>query len=300
MSENNTKETAAAENSISAATVLSDTKKAIICVILSAFFFALMSFMIRMVGDLPTYQKAFFRNAIALLFILPSFFKQKCSFNIGKQNLRDLFIRSAFGTMGVLCNYYAIDHMSLSDSNMLNKLSPFFSVLMAILILKEKPTRSDWLAIVIAFSGALLIIKPSMNMHFAYAMIGVFGGFCAGSAYVFVRKLSKSGVKNPVIILGFCLFSCTFMLPFTILCGSPMSAYQLLFLFLAGLSAAGGQIFVTKAYSLSEVRKVSVFGYTQVIFAALLGIIFLGQTPDILSFIGYIVIIGSAVMKSRS
>ena len=65
----------------------------------------------------------------------------------------------------------------------------------------------------------------------------------------------------------------------------------------AGASATGGQIFITRAYSFAPAREISVFDYSQVIFAAALGFIFLNQLPDILSVFGYVIIIGAAVWK---
>lgn len=86
-------------------------------------------------------------------------------------------------------------------------------------------------------------------------------------------------------------------MPFFIFQYEPMSAPQWMILILAGCSAAGGQIFITKAYTKAPAKEISVFDYTQVIFAALLGFVFLGQIPDWMSVIGYIIIIGSAVFK---
>ena len=76
-----------------------------------------------------------------------------------------------------------------------------------------------------------------------------------------------------------------------------MSLYQTLMLLLAGAAATGGQLSITKAYTKAPAKEISVFDYTQVIFAAVLGLIFLGQIPDTLSIIGYIIIIGSAIYK---
>lgn len=141
------------------------------------------------------------------------------------------------------------------------------------------------------------VVKPSMNMQFVYALIGVCGGFGAGVAYTFVRKLGQSGERGPVIVMFFSVFSCIVTLPFMIIEYEPMSAIQLIFLLLAGASAAGGQLSITKAYTKAPAKEISVFDYTQVIFAALLGFIFLDQMPDIFSVIGYIIIIGSAIFK---
>ena len=67
-------------------------------------------------------------------------------------------------------------------------------------------------------------------------------------------------------------------------------------LLLAGLAAAGGQFAITAAYSYAPAREISVYDYSQIIFSAALGFIAFGQIPDYLSFAGYIVICGMAVV----
>ncbi|MDO4960905.1 MAG: DMT family transporter [Eubacteriales bacterium] len=278
---------------------MTSKNKAILCIILSAFFFALMSFFVRLSGDVPTVQKSFFRNAIAALCALPIFLKKHQTFNIGKDRLTTLFFRSLCGTLGLLLNYYSIDHMNLSDANMLNKLSPFFAILASIFILSEIPKKTDWAAVVIAFAGALLILKPSFNMQFFYGMTAAVGGLFTGIAYTLVRKLGTDGVDSSVIILGFSTFSCLFALPPSFFYGFHMTMTQLGILVLAGVSAAAAQFAITTAYTLAPAKNISVFEYTQIIFAALLGMAFLGQLPDALSFLGYAIIIASAVLKQK-
>ena len=85
-------------------------------------------------------------------------------------------------------------------------------------------------------------------------------------------------------------------LPWLIFDFHPMSLYQVMMLLLAGLSAAGGQFTITAAYTHAPAREVSVFDYTQIVFAAALGFIFFDQIPDIFSIIGYCMISGVAIM----
>jgi len=68
-------------------------------------------------------------------------------------------------------------------------------------------------------------------------------------------------------------------------------------LLMAGLSAAGGQFTITAAYSYAPAREISVYDYSQIIFAAIIGFFVFGQVPDLLSWIGYAVIIGMAVVN---
>ncbi|SDB05571.1 EamA domain-containing membrane protein RarD [Pseudobutyrivibrio sp. YE44] len=272
--------------------------KGIICILLAAFGFSLMTFFVRISGDLPTMQKAFFRNLVALFVALVALAKSETGFKVGKGNRLSLFMRCAFGTSGLIANFYAIDRLGIADANMLNKLSPFFAIILSIFILKEVPNRFDILTTIVAFTGALFIIRPTGAFSsFFPALVGLFGGFGAGTAYVFVRKMTRNGVQTPVIVISFSGFSCLVTLPFLIKDYVHMTPWQLTCLLLAGVGASLGQFAITTAYKYAPAKEISVFDYTQVIFAALLGIIFLGETPTFLSIIGYTIIIGVAIIR---
>lgn len=274
-----------------------EKRQGILFIIGAGFFFALMTFFVRLSGDLPTMEKAFFRNAVAAVVAAFLLIRAKEPFYAPKKSWGGLFMRSFCGTVGLICNFYAIDQLNIADANMLNKLSPFFAIIMSTFILKEKANKVEWGAVVLAFTGALLVIKPSFDIQFVYGLIGALGGLGAGIAYTYVRKLGKMGVKGPVIVLCFSLFSCVVTLPFFIIRYKPMSMTQFVCLMLAGVCAAGGQICITTAYTKAPAKAISVFDYTQIVFAALLGILFLNQIPDVLSIAGYIVIIGTAIFK---
>lgn len=276
---------------------MKEKQQGILFIILAGFFFASMSFFVRLSGDLPTMEKAFFRNAVAVLVAAFMLARTKEGFHVQKGSWPDLLMRSFCGTVGLICNFYAVDHMNIADANILNKLSPFFAILMSYFILKEKANKVEWACVAVAFIGAVFVVKPAFNMQFVNAMIGVTGGLGAGIAYTFVRKLGKKGERGPIIVMVFSTFSCLCTVQFLISEFQPMKAVQLLCLLMAGVSAAGGQIFITKAYTKAPAKEISVFDYTQVLFAALLGFVFFGQIPDWMSLVGYLIIIGSAIFK---
>ena len=276
---------------------MSQKKQGIMYIIGAGFFFALMTFFVRIAGDLPTMEKAFFRNAVAAVVALVMLSRSEQKFHIRKSSWPSLFMRSLCGSIGLIANFYAIDKLNIADANILNKLSPFFAIIASYFILKEKANKAEWAMVIIAFSGALFVIKPSFQLEFLYALIGVLGGLGAGIAYTFVRKIGNAGERGPVIVMCFSVFSCAVTLPFFIMKFQPMSLSQLFIMLMAGVSATGGQLCITAAYTNAPAKEISVFDYTQVLFAALLGFFFLGQVPDVLSVIGYIIIIGSAIGK---
>ncbi|HCA56304.1 MAG: DMT family transporter [Acutalibacteraceae bacterium] len=271
--------------------------RAIIYIILSAFCFAVMNLFVRMSGDIPPFQKSFFRNLVAVVFAAVVLVKQKSGFRWNKGNLKYLLLRSGIGTIGIVCNFYALSHIPLSDASILNKMSPFFVIIFSFFILKERLTFLQGAAVVIAFVGSLFVIKPSFqNVDVIPSAIGLFGGMCAGFAYTMVRILGNRKENGSRIVFFFSTFSCLSMLPFLIFDYHPMAWWQILMLLGAGLAATGGQFSITAAYCHAPAREISVYDYSQIIFATLLGVLFLGEVPDIYSFIGYIIIVAMAVL----
>ena len=130
-------------------------QKAILYIILSAFCFSLMNLFVKLSGDLPSIQKSFFRNLVAMGVAGFLLFRSRQGFHFKKENLGLLILRSTFGTMGILFNFYAISHLNLSDASVLNKLSPFFVIIFSYFFLKEKVTATQILCVITAFIGYL-------------------------------------------------------------------------------------------------------------------------------------------------
>lgn len=208
-----------------------------------------------------------------------------------------MLLRSVFGTLGILCNFYAVDHLVLADASMLNKMSPFFAVLFSFLILNEKVKVPQALMVAGAFAGSMFVVKPTLtNMDLVPSMIGLLGGIGAGAAYTMVRKLGENGEKGPFIVFFFSTFSCLFTLPWLIFDYHPMSLSQTAILLMAGIAAAGGQFAITAAYCHAPAREISVYDYSQIIFSAGLGFVIFGQVPDAFSWLGYGIICTMAVL----
>ena len=189
------------------------------------------------------------------------------------------------------------DRSSGTVASILNKMSPFFAILCSWIFLREKLNWKQGLIVLGAFVGALCVIKPTFaNADLFPSLIGLLGGFGAGVAYTMVRRLGQIGENKAYIVFFFSAFSCVVTLPYLLFCYEPMTWKQLLCLVMAGLSAAGGQFGVTSAYCYAPAKEISVYDYTQIIFAAGLGFLLFAQIPDWLSILGYCIIIAMAVV----
>lgn len=280
-----------------------DYLKGVFYILLSAFSFALMALFVRLSGNVPFVQKTFFRNIVALgitfFSIIAGIIRGGIEqYKIPKESWSFLFLRSVAGSIGIFGNFYAIDHLILADASILNKMAPFYTVIFCFLLLKEKIKIIPLFAIITAFCGAMLVAKPSFDFSKTLpSLAGVASGFGAGFAYACVRKLGKQKCSGKIVILFFSTFSTLLAVPYMIFNFTPMTRMQTIYLLLAGASAAAGQFTITAAYYHAPAAKISIFDFCQIIFSASLGFFILGQKPDILSVIGYIIILSMATLN---
>jgi drug/metabolite transporter (DMT)-like permease len=268
---------------------LTNRTKGVLFIIMSAFGFAMMSAFVKLSGDLPSFQKTFFRNITSCIIAFILIIVNKESFFGKLENQKTLILRSVFGTLGIVFNFYSIDKLVLSDANMLNKLSPFFVIIFSALFLKEKINIKQGLAIIVAFIGALFIIKPQFNFDIIPSLIGVLGAICAAAAYTCLRALGGKE-KYYTIVFYFSFFSTIAILPFMLIVYKEMSMLQFVYLILAGIFASIGQFGITIAYKYAKAKEISIFDYSNILFSAIISIILFNVIPDYLSVIGYIII----------
>lgn len=282
---------------------MSDRNKGILCLVASAFGFALMAFFVRLTDDfggpVGCVQKSFFRNAIALAIALVVWFRHGGMIPSGAPRGRVFALmtaRSICGTVGIFANFYALGQIPIGEAMTLNKTAPFFTVLFAALFLRERPSIRQLLLLLTAFAGAMLVMKPGFHGSGTFATgIALLGGLGAGAAYACVRELGLLKVEGALIVVFFSAFSCLASLPSIVFDFHRMTLPQTAILLGAGVGAAIGQFGVTAAYRFAPPRQIAVFDYSNVIFTAAFGFAFFDQVPDVWFVAGFLVIIFSAL-----
>lgn len=273
---------------------MSNKNKGILLILISALGFSIMAAFVKLSGDLPSIQKTFFRNAVSVVISFGFVVYYKERWFGKKENQKLLLLRSLLGTLGIVFYFYAIDHLVLSDADMLNKLSPFILIIFSAIFLKEKPMRYQIVSLIIAFLGTLFIIKPQISIEMVPYLIGILSAIFAAGAYTVLRVLGNKE-KYYTVVFYFSFFSTVVLLPFIILLYEPMSTKQLIYLLLAGTFATVGQFGITLAYKLAPAKEISIFFYSTVVFAAIISIVFFKSAPDIWSVLGYIIVFSSLV-----
>ncbi|WP_409253033.1 DMT family transporter [Bacillus sp. SCS-153A] len=272
---------------------MTNRNKGILLLLVSSFGFAMMAAFVKLSGDLPTVQKTLFRNLVSAIISFGFVLYYKERFFGKKENQKILLLRSALGTLGIVFFFYAIDELVLSDADMLNKLSPFLTIIFSAIFLKEKARSFQIIAIIIAFLGTLLIIKPQFSVDIIPYIAGLLSAVFAAGAYTVLRVLGQKE-KFYTVVFYFSFFSTVVLLPFVIMFYEPMEIEQLIYLILAGIFATLGQFGITIAYKFAPAKEISIFFYSTVVYSALISIVLFGQIPDFLSIAGYIIIFSAS------
>ena len=268
--------------------------KAITLMLISALAFSIMGAMVKLSGNIPLFEKVFYRNLVSL--ILAYFMIKNANVSLfGKrENQKYLLMRSLLGLSGVVLNFYALNNLVLSDANILNKISPFFVTLFAALFLKEKLTSIQIPVLITVFIGALLVIKPQFNFSTIPALAGFISAMFAGAAYTLIRFL-KDLEKSPTIVFYFSFISVIGTFPLMMLNYQKPTVIQFAYLIATGIFAAIGQFTLTSAYRYAPAGEVSIYNYTSIVFSAFIGFIIWSEVPDFLSIMGTLIIIAVAI-----
>lgn len=271
---------------------MNNVLKGIILMLISSVGFSIMTLFVKLAGDLPAIQKTFFRNIISAIIAFGFVLYNRERLFGKKENQLLLLARSIFGTLGIVFLFYAIDHLVMSDADMLNKMSPFLVIVFSAIFLKERVMPFQIVTIIVAFLGMLFIVKPSFSVEVVPYLVGFSSAIFAAAAYTFLRVLGDKE-KYYTVVFYFSFFSTVVLLPFLIIFYEPMTSEQLIYMLLAGVFATFGQFGITLAYKYAPARDISIFTYSTVLFTTVLSIVFFGEAPDLLSFVGYIIILGA-------
>lgn len=264
---------------------MQNKSKGILYMIISALAFTFMGVAVRLSGDIPIFEKVFFRNFVSFFIALYIIYKSKGTIFGKKKNRMLLNIRSFLGLSGVILNFYAIGKLPLADSNMLNKLSPFFVTLFAYFFLKEKLTKVQIFSLFSAFIASLLVIKPEFSMNMLPGLAGLLSAITAGAAYTVIRSLSKDEEPS-TIVFYFSFISLIVMFPLMLMNFIVPTPVQLFWLLGTGFFASIGQFMVTMAYKYAPAGEVSVYNYSSIVFSIVVGYIIWAEIPDFYSLLG--------------
>ena len=190
-----------------------------------------------------------------------------------------LFARSALGTLGMVCYFYALEHLPLADTVTMNKLSPFFVVLFSWMFLGEKLKPVQIAAIASAFTGVALVAGPGSVTFSKAVAAALASAVFAGGAYTTLRALRK--YDSPLrVVFWFSFITVIVFLPGAISGGVFPDTETLAPLLGIGVAGVLGQVLMTAAYRHAEGGKVAIYGYLSVVFSVVWQITVFKEVPS--------------------
>ena len=262
--------------------------------LLATFWFALMNVMVKELAHLPTMELVFFRCGIASLIGFASLKKTGEPW-VGS-NRKLLLLRGFFGTAGLYTYFVTVQHLSLGTAVAIQYLSPIFTAVIAIYILKEIVLPYQWFFFAVSFLGVLLIKGIDTRISWQMLGIGVASSIFSALAYNMIRTL-KAKEHPLVVVLHFQMFGAITGLLFTLFNWQTPIGIDWLYLILLGVFTQLGQTNLTRAFQSEKAAKVSIIQYSGIIYALIFGWFLYGETHGWLEIAGIVLIIGGVLLN---
>jgi drug/metabolite transporter (DMT)-like permease len=259
---------------------------------------ALLSALVKWCGDrgVPVFEIIFFRNAFAFV-PLGLYIWRTTGFEVLKTRRPfGHLLRSAVGLTGMVCGFSAVQHLPLTEATALQFASPLFMTALSALLLSEKVGRHRWGAVIVGFVGVMIMARPIPgHMNVVGVTLGLLSAVGAAGAMVAIRQIADTE-RGPTIVFYFTLGGTVLGLVGSLLFGWTVPDGPTLgLLMLAGLIGGVGQLFLTEALRCAPIGVVAPFDYTQLVWAALLGLVIWGELPHPATVVGAIIVAASGV-----
>ncbi len=204
---------------------------------------------------------------------------------------RVLWLRSLAGTLSLICTFYALPRLPISDVLTFTNMFPIWIALLSWPLTGVRPTREAWAAIAVGFVGVLLVAQPHIvDSRPIPAIVALAASFSTSLAMLGLHRLREI---HPWAIVahfsGVSFVACLILLvldPADSLAHANLESTTLLMLGGMGLCATLGQLCLTKAFAAGPPAKVSVVALTQVGFAMFFVVLFWGRAFGYFTLLG--------------
>jgi drug/metabolite transporter (DMT)-like permease len=269
-----------------------------------AFFFSLMSLFVKLAGErLPSQQIVLARAVVSL--VLSYLWLRRGGISVWGVNRRLLVLRGLLGFGGLYCFYYALTRLPLADATVIQYTNPIFAGLLAAWLLREMLGRREIVCVAVGLAGVLLIARPTFIFGaegtvlppFAVG-VALLGAIFSAAAYVTVRKLGETD-HALVIVFYFPLVAVPLAIPTVIPVALWPTPWEWFLLLAVGVTTQIAQVYMTNGLKLERAGRATAVGYLQIVFAAMWGMLFFVEIPDLWLLAGTVLIVGSTVWMGR-
>lgn len=262
--------------------------------LLASFFFAIMYVLVKLVPNIPSVEIVFFRSVVSL--ILSYALLKRKRVNIWGNNKRVLMIRGLSGAIALTLFFITIQAIPLASAVTIQYLSPIFTAILGIYIVKEKVKPLQWVFFILAFVGIVIIQGFDARVSTTYVIIGVLSALLSGVAYNCIRKLKQS--EHPLVIVFYFPLVTLPLAGLYLFYDSVMPrGWEWLILIAIGVATQFAQFYMTKAYQSDELSKVASINYIGILYALGFGFVLFHESFSIEVYLGIAVVLSGVILN---
>jgi len=273
-----------------------EEKDSIKYMLLAGLFFALMNVCVKYVSHIPTVEVVFFRSIFSL--VASYIILKRDHIPVFGNNKPLLILRGVAGCIGLVGSFYTLQHIPLASAVTINYLSPFFTAILGIFIVKQPVKPIRYLYFALAIAGVIMLKGFDPRISTLDLIIGLTAALFAGLAYNIISKLKTS--EHPlVIIFYFPLITLPFVGVYTLMHWENPQGWDWAILLLIGIFTQIAQYYMTLSYQRANLAKVASLNYLGVIYALVFGYFLFQETFSEYALLGIAVILAAVILNIR-
>ncbi|MDC1375501.1 DMT family transporter [bacterium] len=265
---------------------------AVLFMVLSGIFATSMHCLIRFATeDHHPFEVAFFRTIFVLLIFLPFVVKNGFK-SLKPNNIKIQSYRAIIGSVAMLCMFYGLSITELAKATALMFTVPIFATILAIIFLKEVVGIRRWSAMFVGFFGALIVLRPDIELGFGPLLI-LCGSLMWSSSVLMAKKLTQTDST-----LSITFWQAAGLIPATFILAIQVwqwpSFNQLLMFLLIAIAGTLTHWFLNEALKRAEISALLPLDYLRLIWSVSLGLIFFNEIPPAGLWLGAALILGAS------
>lgn len=270
----------------------------VLWMVAAAIAFSVTITTVRYLSDkFTTFEIVFFRQMFGVLIMLPWLIRAGIGV-LKTDQIRIYLVRAVSTYCAMIAAYYSVVLISIADSIALQFTLPFFTIIIAMVALGEKIRSHRWIATMVGFIGAMIIIRPGFADVNAGMLIALGAAALYGISDTCTRFLSGKDSVNVVVFFGFILQLPIAAVPAAMTWVTPEWA-DLGFILIFVVAAVGAQFCITQSFANAEAGLVSPVLFVRLPFVAVLGFIFFNELPSAWTWIGAAILFASTFWSTR-
>jgi drug/metabolite transporter (DMT)-like permease len=261
--------------------------------LLATFAFAVMNVFVKQLDRIPAMEIVFFRCLVSGLICGVAISRRQ--FDWKGNNHALLIARGTFGTLALFTFFLTLQRMPLATAVTIQYLSPIFTALIGVFVLREMVPARQWLFYGVAFAGVFVLKGFDSRVSTLYLLIGIISAICSGMAYNLVRRLRER--EEPiVVVLHFQLVGVAAGLVFSFFNWRTPLPWEWVSLLMCGVLTQIGQVCLTKALQSERIAKVAVLNYIGLVYALIFGVTIFAERYPAQAVLGILLVVAGVLL----